>query len=267
VGVYAGFFANWIALIIGYISIAFLFRFLKRPDKSNLVIFFAAMIALMLAHIYTWTVFSIIIVIFLLVMLKTNLYRKRSVLMLLTVILFTVAIDASKSALVGSNLAIQNDLRFVFELGTGDSDFEGRWNTLVYTIQRYLGGLFANPIILLLGIYWLFKCNYKHPSNILILLFFSTVIIPLFIGDWLIQARLLYVIPFQIPAAIALATLMSQNQVERNGLKRTYQHQELQLDSKALSMPLISNRMIVLVVFIWLISMSIKALANLPPYV
>jgi hypothetical protein len=92
-------------------------------------------------------------------------------------------------------------------------------------------------------------------------------VIPLFIGDWLIQARLLYVIPFQLPAAIALATIMSKNHVERRSPKRTNQQQEMQMDSKTLSTRLISNRMIVLVVFIWLISMSIKELANLPPYV
>jgi hypothetical protein len=240
---------------------------LNKSRNLDLGIFFAVMIVLMLVHVYTWTVFSIIIVIFLLIVLKMSLYPRRNVLVLFIVILSIVIIDISKASLLDTNLAIQNDLRFVFELGMGDSDFEGRWNTLTYTIQRYLGGLFASPIILQLGIYWLVKCNYKHPSNILLFLFFSTVVIPLFVGDWLIQARLLYVIPFQLPAAIALATIMGKNQVERSSPERTNQQQEMQMDSKTLSTRLISNRMIVLVVFIWLISMSIKELANLPPYV
>lgn len=201
-------------------------------------------------------------------MLKMNFYPKRSALLLLIIILSTVAIDVSKSALVGTNLSIQNDVRFIFELGMGPSDFEGRLDTLTYTIQRYLGGLFANPIILLLGIYWLVRCNYKHPPNILLFLFLSTVIIPLFIGDWLIQARLLYIIPFQLPAAIALGAIIHQNSIKRKKLSAQTAQPQLrrQTDKEALSTPLISNRVFVLVVFIWLISMSIKALANLPPY-
>ncbi|HZD35311.1 MAG TPA: hypothetical protein VE130_08915, partial [Nitrososphaeraceae archaeon] len=270
IGIYAGFFANWIALIIGYVSIGFLFRFLNRSRKLDIAVFFVAMIALMLAHTYTWTVFVIIIPIFLLIMLRMKLYPRRSIFLLLAVVLSSVAVDVSKSALVDTNLAIQNDIRFIFEFGMGPGDYEGRLDVITFTIQQYLGGLFANFIILMLGIYWLVRCNHKHPSNILLFLSFSTGIIPLFIGDWLFLARLLYIIPFQLPAAIALATILHSGQVERKKISlQTNQLQkprQLEMYEEGLPTPLISNKVIILVVFIWLISMSIKALTNLPPY-
>ena len=37
IGIYAGFYANWLALIIGYMSFVFLIRFLKKPSKLNLI--------------------------------------------------------------------------------------------------------------------------------------------------------------------------------------------------------------------------------------
>ena len=40
-GAYAGYYANWIALIIGYLGFVFLFRFLKKPVKMNLILFSA----------------------------------------------------------------------------------------------------------------------------------------------------------------------------------------------------------------------------------
>lgn len=263
IGIYAGFFANWIGLIIGYVSVGFMFKSLRRSKKLDLAFFFVGMIGLMLTHVYTWTVFVLIISIFLILLLRMKVYPKRVIFILLIIVLTTVVIDVSKSALLGTNLSIQNDLRFLPELETTSNNLVV-WDTLVNTVQRFLGGLFANPIILLLGIFWLIRCNYKHPANILLFIFFSTGIASLFISgsDWMIQARLLYFIPIQLPAAIALSLIINQNKYRRNITMMNDQ-----LGREAYLSSLAYNRVIVCVVFIWLISMSIKALANLPPNV
>ena len=39
-GIYAGLYANWFALIIGFLSFMFLFKFLKRPSISYFVTYF-----------------------------------------------------------------------------------------------------------------------------------------------------------------------------------------------------------------------------------
>ena len=52
--------------------------------------------------------------------------------------------------------------------------------------------------------YWLVRSNLRELANIFIMIFLSTALIPLFIGDYVLQSRVLYDIPFQIPAAISL---------------------------------------------------------------
>ena len=55
VGIYAGFYANWLALIVGYISIVFLFRYLRSGRPSDIVIFSILLIGVLFLHVYTWT--------------------------------------------------------------------------------------------------------------------------------------------------------------------------------------------------------------------
>jgi hypothetical protein len=66
------------------------------------------------------------------------------------------------------------------------------------------------------------------------MIFLSIGMIPLFIGDWTVQSRVYYNIPFQIPAAIAL-----------NHIKER-----------------LKGTMILLPICLWLISISIVAVSN-----
>jgi len=59
-------------------------------------------------------------------------------------------------------------------------------------------------------------------------------IIPILFGNWVMQTRLLYDIPFQIPAALALTYIIKQE----NGFVR--------------SLP----------IFIWLVAISIKSVSD-----
>src|SRR5438105_10005249 len=65
IGIYAGYYANWFALIIGYVSFVFLFKFLKRPSKLNFIIYAILVILLLLSHVYTWAMVAVVTVVFL----------------------------------------------------------------------------------------------------------------------------------------------------------------------------------------------------------
>ena len=86
VGIYAGSYANWLALIVGYLSIAFLFRSLKRTSKLNVGLFLVLLITLFFTHIYTWSILTIVMGIFLLVLLKTKYYERKNIIILLVVL-------------------------------------------------------------------------------------------------------------------------------------------------------------------------------------
>ena len=105
---------------------------------------------------------------------------------------------------------------------------------MVDVTQIHYGGQFSNFIILILGLYWLIHSNLRQPFTILIMIFLSIGVIPLFLGGWIMQTRVLYDIPFQIPAAIALTYVMKQ----ANGT------------------------IILLPICAWLIAMAIRAVTN-----
>jgi hypothetical protein len=210
IGIYAGFYANWFALIIGYSSIAFLFRSLKRSGKLDVIIYFTLILLLQFSHVYTWTILTIVMAVFLLVMLKFNYYNRKKIILLLLVILSSVIIDTVRMVALSSAGGIAQDVR-IASGGAGLEQFAQRWSNLVFTIQSYFIGQFSNFIILVLGLYWLFRSNIQQPSNIFIIIFLSMGILPLFFGNLVIQTRVLYDIPFQIPAAIALTYIIKKH--------------------------------------------------------
>src|SRR5206468_12297769 len=57
IGIYSGIYANWLALIIGYMSLVFLIRFLKISNKLNLIVYSLLLIFLVFTHVYTWSIF------------------------------------------------------------------------------------------------------------------------------------------------------------------------------------------------------------------
>ena len=202
-GIYSGIYANWIALIIGYLSFVFLIRFLKTPNKTNLVSYSALMIVLLFTHVYTWTILTLMISIFLVAMFKINRYERKNIIVLSLIIILSIILDVVRSVLTGVSGGIETDIGLASK-SAGTSQLALLWSNLTETIQNYAGGQYSNFIILTLGLYWLFRVNSRKLSSVFVGIFLSVGVLPLLFGDDLIQSRVLYDIPFQIPAAIAL---------------------------------------------------------------
>jgi hypothetical protein len=222
IGIYAGFYANWLALIVGYISIAFLFRYLRSGRFSDIVVFSTLLIGVLFIHIYTWTVLAAVSGTFLVVLLLVaiwkkkkkkadsnsnsnipNLFTKRRIIWLLIAILLSIVIDITKVVLIGSSGGVERDIQ-VAQTNLGIEQFSMRWSILNATMHDSLGGIFSNFIILLLGLFWVLKSNVREPGTLFLMIFLSAGIVPLIFGLWVLQTRVLYDIPFEIPAAIAL---------------------------------------------------------------
>jgi hypothetical protein len=227
VGIYAGFYANWLALIIGYISIAFLFRYLRTGRLSDIVAFSTLLIGVLFFHVYTWTVLAAVAGVFLAVMLviqnKKNKNkddnnnvshfskgRRRRIIWLLIAILMSIVVDITKVSLTGSSGGLEQDIELA-QTGFGIEQFNLRFRILDATMHGSLGGIFSNFIILILGLFWVIKSNMREPATIFLMIFLSAGLVPLYIGDWTLQSRVLYNIPFEIPAAIALYYISSRS--------------------------------------------------------
>jgi hypothetical protein len=222
IGIYAGFYANWLGLIVGYVSIAFLFRYLRSGRLSDIVVFSALLIGVLFIHVYTWTVLALVSGTFLVAMLvvviwnkhkkrknknndnnSNNHFTKRRIIWLLLAILVSAVVDISRVMLTGSSGGVEQDIQLA-QTNLGIEQFGKLWFLLNVTMHDSLGGVFSNFIILILALFWVLKSNMREPGTVFLMIFLSAGLVPLCIGSWTVQVRVLYDIPFEIPAAIAL---------------------------------------------------------------
>src|ERR671919_2168574 len=125
VGIYAGFYANWLALIVGYVSIAFLFRYLRTGRHFDIILFSGLLIGVLLLHVYTWTVLAAVAGVFLIAMLviqnkknknkisnNNNPFTKSRgrIIWLLLAILVSIGVDIAKVSLTGSSGGLEQDI-------------------------------------------------------------------------------------------------------------------------------------------------------------
>lgn len=214
IGIYSGFYANWLALILGYLSFVFLFRYLKEGAMRNLTLYGVLTVMVLLAHVYTWSILSIVAGLFLIVTIMETYrmanVRRKNAMMLLAVLIATLILDIGRTNIIGASGGIEGDLKWANTLLVGPDQFLLRWNNLSYTTTTFVGGLFANFIVLGLGLYWLIRTRLQENATIFLLIFLSIGILPFLIGEWVIQTRVFYNIPFQIPAAIGLTYLIQE---------------------------------------------------------
>ena len=230
VGIYAGFYANWLALIIGYVSIAFLFRYLRTGRLSDIVVFSTLLIGVLFFHVYTWTILAAVAGIFLLAMLLVVIWNKknkknnnndnnisnnhfikrRRIIWLLLAISVSIVVDITKVSLTGSSSGLEQDIELA-QTNLGIEQFNLRFLILDSTMHGSLGGVFSNFMILILGLFWVLKSNMREPGTIFLMIFLSAGLVPLNIGSWTLQVRVLYDMPFEIPAAIALYYISSRS--------------------------------------------------------
>ena len=209
IGIYAGFYANWLGLIFGNISLIYLLRYLKSYKRVHFALFVILITTLVFVHVYTWSIYIITILIFSLISLKLKIVPKRPILLILLTIGLTISIDVVKDVMIGSSGGVQEDIKLT-------NEFIGVNNLLILLKNIYEsilishGGIFGNGLVLLVVLLFsIFYLNLRKIPDLLMLSFFSLLIVPIFLGYWNIQVRVLYDIPFQIPFAIALYYLVS----------------------------------------------------------
>jgi hypothetical protein len=125
-------------------------------------------------------------------------------------VLASVIIDVARMVMTGSAGGLEKDIEVAKVVGVGSEQFALRWSNLLHTMYSFVGGQFSNFIVFTLGLYWLFRSNLREPSSVFLLIYLSIGLLPFLLGDNIIQTRVFYDIPFQIPAAIALYFIRNQ---------------------------------------------------------
>lgn len=218
IGIYAGFYANWLALVIANLAALFMFAFLRTSKYAFILLFGITLATVIFTHTYTYTIFVLVFVIFLISALFLKFYKRRTVLIVLFVIILTVLIDLSRSTILGSSSGVSLNLGVAESTEAGFLQFSSRWSNLVGTVQVHVGGIFGNAIFFMgLAFSGIILIGRKTNQALITFLisFMSIGILPLFFGDRIVMARVLYNIPFQIPAAITLIWLAKHGNTGR----------------------------------------------------
>ncbi|MGI0016786.1 MAG: hypothetical protein ACREBU_25480, partial [Nitrososphaera sp.] len=179
---------------------------------------FAALSLTMLFHVYTWGYVMLVIVLFTcfsyVALRKSHSTSRGSNLkvaaILVFVIIASVVTDYAKSSYFGISSGLSNDSLLAGRT-LNLENFNNRWSTLDFTLRTYVGGFLSNPIIIMLALFCAFKLDYFGGFQRLIFSMLIVLIIPLLLGNTVIQARMLYAIPLYIPAALVLLQTRKAN--------------------------------------------------------
>ena len=210
VGEYAGFLANWIALVMVYFALYFLIRGWETNNRNHAIhsfgILFVLLLLIMLTHLYTWTHFLAVMLLFggmsFVFARKSVAAPKIKILLLLIVVGTMFPMDYAKSSYFSTPAATASDSAIATNIMPQDTNT--RWDRLFFTMSSYVGGFLSNPALLLLAVIWMLKADLsKGLERLLISMFFISAL-PIAVGSVEFQTRVLYNIPFQIPALLAL---------------------------------------------------------------
>jgi hypothetical protein len=124
-----------------------------------------------------------------------------------------VAFDLAKGILLDTFSAVARNILVAETYGGDFLQLGERWTVLVRTVEVFLAGIYGNIIILILALYCTILLKLNNLAGYFSLIFLSIGIIPLLFGDKIVQSRVLYDIPFQIPAGFALTSIF----LSRNG--------------------------------------------------
>ncbi|WP_458719152.1 hypothetical protein [Candidatus Nitrosocosmicus sp. R] len=210
VGIYGGLLANWFALTLFYFSVYGILKYLKSSENKYLIILIILIILLRFTHVYSWIMMTPILIVFSIIyIIKDNTidlkFRIRKAI-IFSLVLFTpyllgnILLPLLVEVNQPNNLT---DLNNIFDSLTF-KNLSTSLESLTYSVMLQNGGITANGVILALCIGWI---AYFYKFNTLTL-FISVIlilsIVPVFLGNNIFQSRILYNIPFQIPAAVTL---------------------------------------------------------------
>lgn len=211
VGIYAGFLANWLALIPALFAILFMIRGWESADLKKTSIYagglFGTLVLVLLFHVYTWGHLIVVMGLFLggsyLLLRKSTTNSNLKVILLAVSLAASIAVDTGKSTYFDVPAGLQRDT-FVAGNALSLENFESRWETLYSTLQVYIGGFLSNPVLFALAFIWIFQSSYKTSLDRFLLMMLFLLALPVLFGNLPLQVRMIFNTLFYIPAALVV---------------------------------------------------------------
>ena len=200
VGLWGGYYANMLALILVFLFLTLLLIFSRSPSGSKYVAMFALSVSIFLTHPWTWILLITACLVF-----AVSLWRETGhSVHLKSVTGMTVAgiaLDLLKSTVFATRTVVADVATKLPTSGQAASF----WNNLVDGLLYAHGGLLGNWIILALGLLAMLALRFKDRFERLVILWIGVASLPFLVLDSYHQARIIYDLP--IPVLMSTAVL------------------------------------------------------------
>jgi hypothetical protein len=211
--IYSGYFANMLALIFVFIYYILFLKTQVKPSFIGLWTLLGTSILILFSHPWTWFIFALSLLAFLLIE-----YRKSSkipgssqqfkfkAILIVATIAADVASDVVKGLLTHSSLIGAS----IGTVASISSLPVGALAGMSQTVYFYLGGVFANQLLIVLAIigFALLLVNESEASSLLVSWVFVACISVFFTSTQFAYNRLLFLMPFGIFASLGISHLI-----------------------------------------------------------
>jgi len=204
VGLWGGYYANWLALIFVYLFLASLMIYLRGPTLSRYTVMWFLSLATFLTHPWTWALIAVACLVFGFTEWRQT--RKGSIVGSIAGIVVTgIVLDIVKS-LIFTTRSVGVDVAGTFATA-GTAQLANSWTNLVEALTLTHGGLLANWLLLGAGGLGMLALHWRVRSERLLILWLFVSSLPFLLMDSYHQARILYNLPTPVLASIAFVGL------------------------------------------------------------
>lgn len=211
IGLWGGYYANWLGLILSYMFMTCLLSFSKRPTAFNYAMMFILSVGLFLTHPWTWVLILTVALVFAISLHKDTKNRVH-VESIIAIIATGVVLDLFKSwAFATRSVAADIATKTPNVVGW----LPGFWKNLVQALLYTHDGLMADWLILLLGLVAVFTLRFKDRFERLLLQWVTISSIPFLIFDSYNQSRIIYDLPIPPLVGVVTVTFASLLQARR----------------------------------------------------
>jgi len=205
VGMWGGFFANWLAIIEAYILLTLLLRFLRTMSRRGFVLLTLMSIAMFLTHPWTGVVVLTVASVFVISVWRDSreIILAKALFVLLSI---TTVFYVTKIVFVEGLATAQYTSATVS--GSGVSQLFSLRPNMVYSLFVFFDGLFGNAILLGLSIMGVIRLRFPDRFERLLALWVAIGSIPFGFLQSGLQVRILYDLPLPILASMGLLPLI-----------------------------------------------------------
>ena len=212
VGLWGGYYANWLALIMVYPFMTCLLIFSRSPSAVKYCAMYILSVALFLTHPYTWVMIVMVSLVF-----AISLWRETKSLVhvksVIPIIASGILLDIVKSWAFATQSVAAG---WPYSVAGGAASLLGFWGNLVEALLFTHGGLLASWLVLGMGLVAVFALRFKDRFERLLLLWVAIASIPFPALDSYLQARIVYDLP--IPILLSLSVLFYLPQIRNRNI-------------------------------------------------